>query len=87
LEIQRNAGPVELRILVDAAAAPPFAARLTSGQTHVAGIKDSSVAQITDGFAVMYLEPRELQSGDYTLTLTSPSGAEQIFPFKLHLLP
>lgn len=87
LEIQRDAGPVELRIFVDAAATPPFTARLTSGQTGTSAIGDSSISQLTDGFAVLYLEPRELQSGDYTLALEPASGDEQLFPFKLHVLP
>jgi hypothetical protein len=87
LEIQRDAGPVELRIFVDAAGTPPFTARLTSGQTGASAIEESSISQLTDGFAVLYLEPRELHSGDYTLALESASGAEQLFPFKLHVLP
>ena len=87
LEIQRDAGQVELRLFVDAAGTPPFTARLTSGQTGASAIEESSISQLTDGFAVLYLEPRELHSGDYTLALESASGAEQLFPFKLHILP
>ena len=87
LEVQRDAGPVELRIFLDAAATPPFTARLTSGQAGTSAIEDSSISQLTDGFALLYLEPRELQSGDYTLALEPASGDEQLFPFKLHVLP
>ena len=85
-EVRRDAGPVELRILVDAAATAPFTVHLTAGQSATS-IDDASVAQISNGFAVIYLEPRGLASGDYTLALKSASGREQLFAFRLHVLP
>jgi len=85
-EVHRDAGPVELRILVDATSTAPFTAHLTAKQSGTS-FKDSSIAQITDGFAVVYLDPRALPSGDYTLALKSASGTEQIFPFSLYVIP
>jgi hypothetical protein len=87
-EVQRNGGPVRLQILVDDPAAAPFTVHLAAEDPSGAKpIKDSAIAQVTDGFAVIYVDPRELTSGNYTMTLKSASGAEQRFPFGLRIRP
>jgi len=86
-EMHRNGGPVALRIVVDDTATAPFSVRLTTGQAGSTPIKESSVAEVSDGFAVIYIDPRDLESGDYTLALKSGAGAEQLFPFRLNVLP
>ena len=84
--VQRNAGLVQFRILVDETGGAPFAVRLTAAeQTSVSTFSDSMIPQTTDGFAEVYVDPRELSSGDYVLSVRSQSGAEQRFPFKLNV--
>ena len=88
LEVQRDGGPVRLQILVDDPAAAPFAVHLEAvDASNAKPMKDSTITEVTDGFAVIYVDPRELSSGSYTLTLKSASGAEQRFPFGLRVLP
>ena len=89
IDAQRNGGPIQLQILVDDAAAAPFAVHLVAGgkSSGAMPFNAPSISQITDGFAELYLDPRELESGDYTLSLKSPSGAEQTFPFTLNVSP
>ena len=88
-EVQRDGGPVRLQILVDDATAAPFAVQLLAGDDHPPWLqfKESSISQTEDGFAVVYLDPRELDSGSYTLSLKSKSSAEQLFPFALIVTP
>ena len=57
----------------------PFTARI--------GDDEISITRVVDGFAEIYLDPRKLESGDYTLSLKSQSGAEQLFPFTLKVTP
>jgi hypothetical protein len=78
-DVRRNDGLVRLQILVDDPAAVPFTARL--------GDKEISITRVTDGFAELYLDPSELESGGYTLSLKTQSGAEQLFPFTLNVTP
>jgi hypothetical protein len=87
-EVQREGGPVRLQILVADAAAAPFTVQLSAADLSGAKpIQVSTIAEVTDGFAVIYLDPRELDSGSYAMTLASASGPEQRFPFKLHVHP
>jgi len=86
-EMRRNGGPVALRIVVDDTATAPFTVRLSTGKADSTPIQESSVAEVSDGFAVVYIDPRDLESGDYTLALKSGAGAEQLFPFRLNVLP
>jgi preprotein translocase subunit Sec61beta len=86
-EVQRAGGPVELQILVEDADAAPFTVHLAAQSSGARSIKDASVSQVASGFAFVWLEPRELDSGKYTLTLVSESGAEQHFPFQLRVVP
>jgi hypothetical protein len=84
--VQRKAGLVQFRILVDETGGAPFAVRLTATeQSGANAFKDSTIPQTTDGFAEIYVDPRELSSGDYVLSVRSQSGAEQLFPFKLNV--
>jgi hypothetical protein len=87
--VQRSGGLVRLRVVVEDPDAAPFAVSMiaTAGDADTPKIKDSSVPKTTDGFAEIYLDPRELESGGYTLSLRSPSGAEQRFPFTLNVAP
>jgi hypothetical protein len=78
-DVRRNDGLVRLQILVDDPAGAPFRARL--------GDEKISIARVADGFAEIYLDPRELESGRYTLSLRAWSGAEQFFPFTLNVTP
>ena len=78
-DVRRNDGLVRLQILVDDPAGAPFTARI--------GDEDISVTRVTDGFAEIYLDPRKLESGGYTLSLKPQSGAEQLFPFTLNIAP
>jgi hypothetical protein len=89
LDVQRNAGPVQLRILVDDPTAAPFAVRLVAAwkPAGAALSAESSISQITDGFVEIYLDPRQLESGGYTLSLMSKSGVDQLFPFTLNVTP
>jgi hypothetical protein len=89
VDVQRNGGPVRLQIVVDDPAAVPFTVRLLPSEktAEVTTFKDSSISQTTEGNAEVYLDPRELESGAYTLSLTSPSGAEQLIPFVLIITP
>jgi hypothetical protein len=87
-EVRRDGGPIQLQILVDDPDAAPFTVHLAAEDSPGARpIEDSTIAQVTDGFAVIFVDPRELASGNYTLKLTSGSGAEQRFPFNLQILP
>jgi len=87
-DLQRNAGPVQFRILVDDPAAAPFQVSLLAGRGSASkNIDETTISQATDGFAEIYLDPRELESGDYTLTLTSKTGVAQRFPFELRINP
>jgi len=87
-EVPRDGGPIRLQILVDDPTAAPFTVHLAAADSSGAkAIRDSTIAGITDGFAVIYVDPRELVSGNYTMTLKSASGAEQSFPFGLQVLP
>jgi hypothetical protein len=87
-EVQRDGGPIRLQILVDDPAAAPFTVQLSSADpARGYPIKDSTIAQVEDGFAVIYVDPRELASGSYTMTVKSASGAEQRFPFGLQIRP
>ena len=85
-EVQRDGGPIRLQILVDELAAAPFEVHLAAADSPGTQIKKSTIAAVTDGFAVIYIDPRELASGTYTLTLTPASGAEQRFTFGLRIL-
>jgi hypothetical protein len=87
--VQRSAGPVLFRMLVDDPDAAPFAVHLVAGEKPSVAkpFNESSIAQATDGFAEIYLDPRELESGYYTLSLKTSSGAEQLYPFKLTVTP
>ena len=51
------------------------------------GDEEISITRVADGFAEIYLDPRELESGGYTLSLKPQSGAEQLFPFTLNVTP
>lgn len=87
-EVQRDGGPVRLQILVDDPGAAPFTVHLAAEDSPSAKpIKDSTIAEVTDGLAVIFVDPRELASGNYTMTLKSASGAEQRFPFGLRIIP
>ena len=59
----RNDGLVRLQILVD-----DPAARSIHG-AHSVTEEIIRFAQVADGFAEIYLDPRELDSGSYTLSL------------------
>ena len=87
--VQRKDGPVRLQILVDDPTAAPFEALLIARgkSTDASALNQSSIPNTTDGFAEVYLDPRELESGSYELALTSKSGAEQVFPFTLNIAP
>ena len=78
-DVRRNDGLVRLQILVDDPAGAPFTARI--------GDEEISITRVADGFAEIYLDPRELESGGYTLSLKPQSGAEQLFPFTLNVTP
>ena len=78
-DVRRNDGLVRLQVLVDDPAGAPFTARL--------GDEEISITRVADGFAEIYLDPRELESGAYTLSLKPQSGAEQLFPFTLNVTP
>jgi len=84
--VKRDAGLVRFRILVDNAGDAPFAVRLTAAEQS-GTFTDSTIPQTSDGFAEIYVDPRELNSGDYVMSVSSQSGAEQRFPFKLHVSP
>jgi hypothetical protein len=87
--VQRNDGPVRLQILVDDPTAAPFEARLMARgkSTDATAMHQSSIPNATDGFAEVYLDPRELESGSYELSLKPKSGAEQHFQFTLNIAP
>ena len=86
--VQRDAGLVKFRILIDEEGGAPFAVRLTAnGQSEANPFKDSTIPQSTDGFAEIYLDPRVLNSGDYVLSVRQQSGAEQLLPFTLNVAP
>jgi hypothetical protein len=87
-KVQRNAGLVQFRILVDDAGDAPFEVRLTAVETSgVKTFNESTIPKTTDGFAELYVDPRELSSGDYVLSVRPHAGAEQLFPFKLAVAP
>ena len=88
-EVERNGGPVPIQILVDDPAAVPFTVRLLrrGDSTDATVLNQSSIPNTTDGFAEIYLDPRELESGSYELSLTSKAGAEELFPFTLTITP
>ena len=88
-EVQRDGGPVRLQILVDDATAAPFDVQLLGGDDQPPRLKfkESTISQTQDGYAVVYLDPHVLDSGSYTLSLKSKSGAEQQFPFALIVTP
>src|SRR5689334_12138608 len=69
-EVQRGGGPIQLHVLVDDASAGPFVARLSGGDDQPPWLRfeESSIPVTTDGFALVYLDPRELDSGRYTLS-------------------
>jgi HEAT repeat protein len=79
LKVRPDDGLVQLRLLVDEPAATPVTARI--------GAEEISISQIVDGFAEIYLDPRELNSGSYVLTLKPQSGPEQRFAFELRISP
>lgn len=89
LVVQRNGGPVRLQVVVGDRAAVPFTVRLLprGNSADARAFNLSSISQITDEYAEVYLDPRELESGDYTLSLKSQSGAEELFPFTLRIAP
>jgi hypothetical protein len=86
-EVQRDGGPVRLRILVEDPEVATFDVTL-GPVTEAPGaipIHESSAAVAADGFAEIYLDPRGLSSGAYVLSLKSKAGAEQRFPFELRV--
>jgi len=85
--VQRNGGLVRLQIVVDDPDAGPYSVRLVADAEQAAAGMQLKVSQTTDGFAEVYLDPRELDTGSYTLTVTPSSGTEQVFPFTLNLPP
>ena len=87
--VQRGDGPVRLQILVDDPTAAPFEVRLNAREkfTEATPLSQSSIPNTTDGYAEVYLDPRELESGSYVISLKSQSGAEQVFPFTLNIAP
>ena len=87
--VQRGDGPVRLQILVDDPTAAPFEVRLNAREksTEATPLSQSSIPNTTDGYAEVYLDPRELESGSYVISLKSQSGAEQVFPFTLNITP
>lgn len=87
--VQRDEGPVRLQVLVDDPGAAPFVVRLAAGpeQEGASGFRESRIAQTTDGFAEIWLDPRTLDSGSYTLTLLPQTGDAQVFPFILRISP
>jgi hypothetical protein len=87
--VQRNAGPVLLQIVADDPTAAPFEVRLIAHgkSSEATALGQSSIPNSTDGYAEVYLDPRELESGSYEISLKSNSGAEQIFPFTLTIAP
>jgi len=87
-KVERNGGPVRVQILVDDPGAAPFTVRLLPRVNPAkAAFNLSSIPNTTDGLAEVYLDPRELESGSYELSLTSKSGAEELFPFTLTITP
>jgi len=86
--VPRNAGLLHFQILVDDPDGTPFVVHLAATATSGAiSFNESTIPQTTDGFADIYVDPRELNSGDYVLSVRSQSGAEQTFPFTLHVTP
>ncbi|HEU5133975.1 MAG TPA: hypothetical protein VFU13_02410 [Steroidobacteraceae bacterium] len=87
--VQQSAGLVKFRILVEDPDAVPFAVTLARKEASDGGLPtdDASISQTTDGFAEIYLDPRELSSGSYELVLKSGAGSEQRFPFTLRIAP
>jgi anti-sigma-K factor RskA len=88
-DVQRDGGLVRFRILVDDAASASYAVRMVAAEVQPGAIplNTATVAPGSDGFAEIYLDPHELQSGSYRLSLKSPSGTEQVFPFTLRVVP
>lgn len=87
--IQRSGGLVRLRVVVDDPDAAPFTVRMIASEPRADSrqFAESSISQTSDGFAEIYLDPRELETGGYTLSLKAASGAEQLFPFTLNVAP
>jgi hypothetical protein len=86
-EVQRNAGPVRLQILVEDPDAGPFSAFLFSTADGAIPFKKSTISETTNGFAEIYLDPHALNSGPYGLSLKSKAGKEELFAFKLRVSP
>jgi hypothetical protein len=87
--VQREATLVRLRVVVDDPDAAPFTARLTATPGHASSprFEETLIPKANDGFAEVYLDTRKLETGGYTLSLTSRSGAEEQFPFTLNVGP
>jgi hypothetical protein len=87
-DVQREGGPVRLRVLAEGPEAATFDVTLmaVTDSGDAIPIQESSTAIAADGFAEIYLDPRGLNTGAYALSLKAQSVAEQRFPFELRVI-